>query len=333
MKQVISLIITTLCVAVFAKSPDLVERASSPSGDFEIHVNAPPIETKLPYDETVPLIVELLFPANASYQSLDLDFDELPCFDCDVPQPSPDQTFTEDNRKSVQLQYQLEPLQPPYEIPAITATFQDAGGNPVTIITNNSFTLNIADEAPTEELDDSYLEPVDPPGWNREKLRRILPWLGGILLVLVLLGGSLWRILQNRRANASPPPTPYEIADRALTALLAEKLPENGEYKRFYERISGILREYLENRFDVKAPRLTTEEFLRLLTSTPELVREHRELLQKFLTACDMVKFAAQVPDSPEVNEITTSCRTFLDSTQPPTTESDKQFNPLLSNK
>ena len=48
------------------------------------------------------------------------------------------------------------------------------------------------------------------------------------------------------------------------------------------------------------------------------MVQEHRELLQKFLTACDLVKFAAQVPGSPEIDGITHACRTFLDTTQPP---------------
>ena len=321
MKQVIALIITTLCVAAFAKASELVERGGGPqdtSGDFEIRVLAPAEDTELPYDKSVPMTVELRFPSDASFQSLDLDFDDIPCFDCDAPpQPSPIQGTTEDNRKSVQLQYQLEPLQPPYEIPAITVTFQNAQGNDMTV-TTEPFKLNIANADRSDATDDDYLEPVDPPGMDRVKLLRLLAWCGGVLLVLMLIGGSLWRTLHHRRAAATPQLTPYEIAQRDLNALLAEKLPEAGEYKRFYQRISGILRDYLENRFGVKAPRLTTEEFLRLLTSTPELVREHRELLQQFLTACDLVKFAAQVPDSPEINEITTSCRTFLDSTQPP---------------
>ena len=315
MKQFIALIITTLCLAAFAKSPALVERASSPPGNFEIHVLAPADEPKLSYDKTVLLTVELLFPADASFQSHDLDFDDIPCFDCDEEPEEEKQTAT-DGRNTMRFNYKLEPLQAPYVIPAITVTFKDYEGNDVTA-TTESFELNIADADLSEEPDDSYLEPADPPGMDRAKVLRLLAWCGGILLVLVLIGGSLWRTFRSRHANATPPPTPYEIADRALTALLAEKLPENGEYKRFYERISDILREYLENRFNVKAPRLTTEEFLHLLTSTPQLVREHRELLQKFLTACDLVKFAAQVPGSPEIDEITTSCRTFLDSTQP----------------
>ena len=322
MKQVIALIITTLCLAVFAKAPELVERAQDTSGDFGIRVLAPAEDQELPYDQLVPLTVELLFPADAHFQSLGLNFDDIPDFDCDDP-PTKATLPDADNRKSVQYQYQLEPLQPHYEIPAITATFKDAQGNDVTV-TTEPFELNIADADLSEDTDDDYLEPVAPPGMDRAKFLRLLAWCGGVLLVLVLVGGSLWRTLRHRQAAATPQLTPYEIAQRDLNALLAERLPEAGEYKRFYQRISAILRDYLENRFGVKAPRLTTEEFLRLLTSTPELVREHRELLQKFLTACDLVKFAAQVPDSPEINEITTACRTFLDTTHQPPDEPPK---------
>ena len=262
------------------------------------------------------MVVELDFPSDALFQSIDLNFNDIPCFDCDKEPEKESQTAT-DGRQTVRFSYQLEPLQPPFEIPSITVTFKDEQGNDVTVKTE-PFTMNIAESTLSEELEDEFLEPIAPPGMERKDLMRLLAWCGGILLVLLLVAGSLWRTLRNRRVNVTPPLTPYEIAQRDLEALLAEKLPEAGEYKRFYERISGILREYLENRFDVKAPRLTTEEFLQLLTTTPELVREHRDLLQKFLSACDLVKFAGEVPDSPEIAQITTACRTFLDTTQPP---------------
>ena len=319
MKQFIT-IITLTCSLVLVAAENLVERSTGQdtSGNYTVRILAPAGERELPYDKPVPMVMELVFPETASFQSSDLNFDDIPCFDCDdAHAPEQESQTATDGRKTMRFSYKLEPLQPPYELPAITATLKDEQGNDVTV-TTEPFTLNIAESTLSEGLEDEFLEPADPPGWDHERFRRLLPWLGGALLVLVLLGGSIWRTLRNRRPAAVPQLTPYEIADRKLTALLAEKLPEAGEYKHFYERISGILREYLENRFDVQAPRLTTEEFLHVLTATPEMVQEHRELLQKFLTACDLVKFAAQVPGSPEIDGITHACRTFLDTTQPP---------------
>ena len=274
MKQFIIIFTLVACLVVLvawlviAGAGKTVERSTGQdtSGDYTVRLLAPPEERKLPYDKPVSMVVELNFPETASFQSIDLNFDDIPCFDCDEPPEQESQTAA-DGRKTMRFSYKLEPLQPPYELPAITATFKDEQGNDVTV-TTEPFTMNIAESTLSEELEDEFLEPADPPGWDHERFRRLLPWLGGALLVLVLLGGSIWRTLRNRRPAAVPQLTPYEIADRKLTALLAEKLPEAGEYKHFYERISGILREYLENRFDVQAPRLTTEEFLHVLTAT-----------------------------------------------------------------
>ncbi|MBR4517836.1 MAG: hypothetical protein IKO65_02420 [Victivallales bacterium] len=315
MKKVIAIIILTVFGFAFA-GENLVEKIPPTDGDFSVRILTTNDEHQLPYDKSFTMVVELDFPSDASYQPFVLNFDDIPCFDCDE-KPKEESKPTTEGRKTARFSYQLEPLQPPFEIPAITVTFKDGQGNDVTV-TTEPFKMNIAKPTPSEELEDDFLEPLTPPGMERKDLMRLLAWCGGALLVLLLVAGGLWRTLRKHHLVVTPPLTPYEIAQRDLEALLAEKLPEAGEYKRFYERISGILREYLENRFDVKAPRLTTEEFLQLLTTTPELVREHRDLLQKFLSACDLVKFAGEVPDSPEIAQITTACRTFLDTTQPP---------------
>jgi len=164
------------------------------------------------------------------------------------------------------------------------------------------------------ELDDSYmlletrLEPISA-----------VQLLLVILIALILLAGVIWWILWLRRKRAERlaiPPTPYEVATTALQALLSEGLPERGESKQFHQRLSGILRQYLEERFGVSAPRLTTEEFLMYLAETPEMVKEHRLLLQTFLTACDMVKFAGVNSMPADMQELAKSCRTFLDNTR-----------------
>lgn len=163
------------------------------------------------------------------------------------------------------------------------------------------------------ELNDAYmiaesrLKPL--PAW--------LPWLC-VLAAIVLLALVALAVILYRRKHAkrtAPLPTPYQVATAALQALLAEGLPEKGEAKLFHQRLSSILREYLEARFDVSAPRLTTEEFMALLTKTPALVQEHRRLLQEFLNACDMVKFAGVSSGQTEMAALATSCRTFLENT------------------
>ena len=73
-----------------------------------------------------------------------------------------------------------------------------------------------------------------------------------------------WLLLRSRRATAGGADlqAAHEMAYARLRALVAEKLVEQGRIKEFYERISGILRHYIEDRFDLHAPERTTEEFL-----------------------------------------------------------------------
>jgi hypothetical protein len=54
----------------------------------------------------------------------------------------------------------------------------------------------------------------------------------------------------------------HEIAYARLRALVKDDLIKAGKVKEVYERVSNILRHYIEHRFDLRAPERTTEEFL-----------------------------------------------------------------------
>jgi len=60
------------------------------------------------------------------------------------------------------------------------------------------------------------------------------------------------------------------------------------------------VRRYLEDRFRLRAPEMTTEEFLQAAQQNPQLPREHRSSLGRFLTEADMVKFARHIPELEE---------------------------------
>lgn len=84
----------------------------------------------------------------------------------------------------------------------------------------------------------------------------------------------------------------WEIARTALAVLKKKNYLEKQQIKPFYFELSYIFRQYIEARFGLNAPDMTTEEFLESLRFSNKLSDEQKDRLREFLTSCDMVKFA-----------------------------------------
>lgn len=121
--------------------------------------------------------------------------------------------------------------------------------------------------------------------------------LGGFVAVAIVGGVlSLWRRRAARPTAAAVAVPAHIKALRALGRLRTQARTTPREIETFYVEVSDVLRVYLEERFGLRAPERTTEEFLRDLEGGAELAREHRAELERFLSQCDLVKFAAYVP-------------------------------------
>lgn len=109
-----------------------------------------------------------------------------------------------------------------------------------------------------------------------------------LALVVVLGAVAYAAIRRTRRARVK---TPAQIALERLG--IARGTANEARAAELGETISGTVREYIEARFDLRAPKLTTEEFLHDLLSTEQSpVAQHRDELAEFLVACDLAKFA-----------------------------------------
>lgn len=144
-----------------------------------------------------------------------------------------------------------------------------------------------------------------------------------ILLLLVILGllailVFLFKFLSARKkaaVNAAQKPA-HEIAYEQLEKLKTKGLIRQGKIKEYYSEVSDIIRHYLENRFLLKAPEMTTEEFLFYVRDYSQLIGSHKTLLKEFLLACDLVKFAKYIPSSGEMDEIFLSALKVVDQTK-----------------
>jgi hypothetical protein len=138
-----------------------------------------------------------------------------------------------------------------------------------------------------------------------------------ILFLLTVLGFLTGYFLRKNKEEQIIPKKPaHEIAYEQLEALKIRNYIALNKIKEYYTEISDIIRHYLENRFKLKAPEMTTEEFLILARDSSELISEHKNLLREFLLCCDLVKFAKYAPSADEVNSIFDSAKRFIDQTK-----------------
>ena len=104
----------------------------------------------------------------------------------------------------------------------------------------------------------------------------------GILLAAAGVVCLVWLVVRKIRTMVRiHRMSPIERAMYELEALLKKGLPGRGFFKDFYVELTMVVRRYIERRHSVRAPNLTTEEFLAAAKDnpafTPEAVAEiHR---------------------------------------------------------
>jgi hypothetical protein len=129
-------------------------------------------------------------------------------------------------------------------------------------------------------------------------------------LLAILIAAGLRR--RNRRPLEPRRKTAAEIAQAALALLLAENLPGRGLVKEFYLRLTGIVRQYVEDTTGIRAPEQTTEEFLRDMRSSAAFPPERAARLAEFLEAADLVKYAGQYPDESQLDQAIARAHEFV---------------------
>ena len=122
----------------------------------------------------------------------------------------------------------------------------------------------------------------------------MVAWIAAaaLLLFALLLGRHLWR---KRRGTAeiptlTPELPPEENARLALNTLARQRLVDG---RRFYFRLSEILRRYIFERYGIGAPEMTPEE-LQPLVARLDLPAGQLGALKAFWSRSEPVKFAGR---------------------------------------
>jgi len=187
-------------------------------------------------------------------------------------------------------------------IPPIAVNYKTSVDDEAKVIFSNPVTFTVH-TLPVEQQADikDVKEPLTIP----------LDWKFILLIafiVLILLAVAVFFYLRYRKRKSMLPvkkkiiKIPAHV--KALTALDnldKEQLWQKGHVKEYHSNITGIVRNYFEERFNLPALELTTTEQMQQLnrvTSAEKIVKE----TEQFLNNADLVKFAKFIPIA-SVNE------------------------------
>lgn len=144
-----------------------------------------------------------------------------------------------------------------------------------------------------------------------------LSWklVGWVALAVLCAGGLLagaWTLVRyvTRRVKEHRM-SPIERAWVELDRLLKKGLPGRGRYKDFYVELTMVVRRYVQRKYGIRAPHLTTDEFL---SEFRDAGRGKCDDLAKFLESADLVKFAGVEATPDMADGATESARTYLRS-------------------
>lgn len=148
-------------------------------------------------------------------------------------------------------------------------------------------------------------------------------WYYFIPVLLILLGLGLYFYFKNRKKKPTQPPVPkilkkpHEFALENLQALYDKQLWQAGENKLYYIELTDILRTYIEDRFQVSALELTTDELMYEFNKKVKKYNEPKENLKKILLVADMVKFAKMEPQATDNEAAFLRAKQFINDTIP----------------
>ena len=302
------------------QSPATLERRSE-RGPVTVRVTLEPAEPRI----GDPLTLRLEVTAEAGVELLMPEFGQsLDRFA--IRDFVPRETIDGDGRTLATQHYILNaPMSGPRYIPPLAIEFVDrrAGMRPAPEgedayeVLTERLDFEVRSVLP-EEADDEVLEPplgaltpLGAPGTGNL-------WYRLLILPVVLaaaIGGYWWLVSRTRVRRASA----HERASARLKALMARPRPEGAEaVGAFFVELSDLVRHYLEDRFGLHAPELTTEEFLDVAAGSPDLSQAHQGFLRDFLRRSDQVKFARYLPAADYIEEVLGTAGRFLEQTQEP---------------
>lgn len=187
-------------------------------------------------------------------------------------------------------------------IPPIAVSYKTSGSNDEKIVLSNPVSFNVRklevkQQADIKDVKDPLTIPLD---WKFILL---------IALIAILVLAAAYYFYQRYKKKKAKQPVKKKIiripahvrALSALNKLEGEQLWQKGKVKEYHTNITGIIRGYFEERFNLPALKLTTSEQIQQLEKVPA-AENILSATNEFLNNADLVKFAKFIP-LPSVND------------------------------
>ena len=123
----------------------------------------------------------------------------------------------------------------------------------------------------------------------------VLPWILGVLGFAALVALLVWlgvRASKRKQEALRPKDPAYIVALRELDKYRSDKYWAPEKQKAFYSGITDALKFYMDDRFGVDAPEMTTAELFDALKSDKDITPEMYSNLKELFERADFVKFA-----------------------------------------
>lgn len=183
-----------------------------------------------------------------------------------------------------------------YPIPALVIPYKNKDNNSQGQLRTNA--INMMVQSP--EIDTAQtIKPIKDIEEVPYVWQEFIPHamgVGALLLCCLLLA---WFVKRRKNKVAPPPPAPKlpagQVALSKLVALEKSKYWQQGKVKLYYSELTEIVREYIEDRYEIQALEMTTDEILQGFKG--KNVRSSLlNKLSELLLLSDLVKFAKAQP-------------------------------------
>ncbi len=136
-----------------------------------------------------------------------------------------------------------------------------------------------------------------------------------LVYIVILLYKRIKRNTPITKRIVIAPPTPaHQEALAQFATVTPQHLDSEDKLKVYYDQITNILRQYIENRFNLNAKELTSDEIISKLTASNNAVALRE--LKEILSTADLVKFAKYKASMSEANRSVAMALDYVNSTR-----------------